>query len=370
MEQSHVIRHGCTPKKINSRSLAATLVELTASMAIVSVLLLAIGAAMVLATKAIPKSDSHNTIIAESLRVANDLTNDLRYAVTFNERSSNAIEFAIPDRDGDTVPDIIRYEWSNVPGDPLTYSYNNSLPVVIHDNIQLLEFTYTTKTVTDQTQQPPLVESAETLWLQQDDTNSGIKTTKNIRNSQEAAQYFLPSLPPDAVSWSITRAQFMADPQNPINGVFTVEIKSAQTTGEPSTGNIESITVQESSLIPSQWHNITFNNVNELDPTSGYFMAFMYTSGTTTVAKLTIGDNSTASPDTKYYDNTTSGWVLDTTKDIWLWVWGTVTTPDPNWTPPTITILKNVNINLQAGSDPLTRVDTSAQIINQPQIVP
>ena len=79
-----------------------TLVELVASMAIMSVLMLGLGSAMILASHAVPDGTGPLDTMLEAGTVADDIASDLRYAVSFAERSSNAVEFTVggPEKKG------------------------------------------------------------------------------------------------------------------------------------------------------------------------------------------------------------------------------------------------------------------------------
>jgi hypothetical protein len=56
---------------------------------------------------------------------------ELQYATAINQRSATLIEFTVPDRSGDGVPETIRYEWSGVPAIPLTDSTTRRAPVAV-----------------------------------------------------------------------------------------------------------------------------------------------------------------------------------------------------------------------------------------------
>jgi len=64
---------------------------------------------------------------AEADQVLDKFVADVEHAISFSERTANAVTFTVPDRDGNGLPDTIRYAWSGTPGDPLTYEYNGSV---------------------------------------------------------------------------------------------------------------------------------------------------------------------------------------------------------------------------------------------------
>ena len=53
-----------------------------------------------------------------------------------------------------------------------------------------------------------------------------------------------------------------------------------------------------------------------------------------------------------------------------MWVWGTVTAPDPNWVPTGATVLSRVNISLNTGTGGSTLVEAATAVLNQPGFTP
>ena len=119
-----------------------TLVELLVSIAITSVLMLAIGSVMLVATHAFPDVNGPANAIIVASEVAEQLATELQYAVSINSRSATMIEFTVADRDTDEVAETIRYEWSGTPGDPLTRQYNAGTAVNVLDSVQEFNLSY------------------------------------------------------------------------------------------------------------------------------------------------------------------------------------------------------------------------------------
>lgn len=72
-------------------------------------------------------------------------------------------------------------------------------------------------------------------------------------------------------------------------------------------------------------------------------------------------------PVTYYAEDLGGGYVTDASKDLWLRVYGTVNTPDPN-PPPTWVWLRSVRVSLQAGDDPSTGHQWEIQTLNTPEV--
>ncbi|MHC4696607.1 MAG: prepilin-type N-terminal cleavage/methylation domain-containing protein, partial [Planctomycetota bacterium] len=101
-----------------------TLVELVASVAVMTVVMGGIASAMFLASHAVPDGRSSNDAVLQGYNAAERVVGELYCARSFSLKTPTAIEFTAPDRDADSNPETIRYEWSGTPGDPLTRKYN------------------------------------------------------------------------------------------------------------------------------------------------------------------------------------------------------------------------------------------------------
>lgn len=119
-----------------------TLIELTVALSISSILLMAVGSIIVLATKALPGPNDSNVLLLKSKPIATQIESDLQESVSINSASSTAIEFTVNDRDGDSNPETIRYEWSGTPGAALTRQYNGGIVHNVLDSVQEFGLTF------------------------------------------------------------------------------------------------------------------------------------------------------------------------------------------------------------------------------------
>jgi prepilin-type N-terminal cleavage/methylation domain-containing protein len=148
------------PRAISSPARAGfTLVELVVSLAIMSILLVAIGSAIVLAGGAMPRADDPAIPTDTAFEVGHEMAAELQFALAFAERSVTAVEFTVPDRDGDQSPETIRYEWSGTPGESLMRKYNGGTFVKVIESVVDFALEYDTTKFTKTT--PGIVESAE-----------------------------------------------------------------------------------------------------------------------------------------------------------------------------------------------------------------
>lgn len=123
-----------------------TLMELVTSMAIMGVIVLGLGSGIIMASYAIDDGTGSNTTQRKAREAADQIRADLTYALSFTERTWNAVTFTAPDRDGDSNPETIRYAWSGVAGDPLNREYNGCDPVPVAEEVHSFELSYLLRT--------------------------------------------------------------------------------------------------------------------------------------------------------------------------------------------------------------------------------
>ena len=100
-----------------------------------------------MSTKALTPDATATADSSRSSLALSQLTSDLRLALSFTERTANAVTFTVPDRTGDDAVETIRYSWSGTAGDPLLYQINGSTAVTIIANVQQFNLTSLVRTI-------------------------------------------------------------------------------------------------------------------------------------------------------------------------------------------------------------------------------
>jgi hypothetical protein len=334
-------------------------------MAIATVLMLGIGSAMLIASRAVPDAASPTGAAVSAAQCCEQLTADLQYAISVNSRSATMIEFTVADRSGDSFPEVIRYEWSGTAGAPLTRQYNGGAAVEVLANVRDFALSYDLQTIS--TLIPQGNESAETILK----GYSGTANLDNypIKSSEWYGQYFRPVLPADAVSWKVTRIRLSGRTDGAPNGECRVQLQQPTVGKLPSGTVLEEKTLLESSLLAGyQEQEFTFTQAGGLSATQGLCIVVNWISDA--VACQVWGVNSNAStPDSFLVKSTDKGvsWTAPAGMSLLYTVYGTVTTSGAPQIQNTY-YLKRVNIRLRTGSDTRTTVQTAVSILNQPEV--
>jgi prepilin-type N-terminal cleavage/methylation domain-containing protein len=348
------------------RSGAFTLVELSVSIAIVSVLMLGMGSAMLLASRAVPDARSPAGATVSAGQAVEQLVTELQYATAVLGRSAVMIEFTVADRDADDVPETIRYEWSGTSGESLIRTCNGGAAVEILPDVHDFDLSYDLRTTTTEIAQAN--ESAETVLKSYQSALS--LDDYPIKSGEWYGQYFQPALPADAVSWQVTRIRFSARTDGAVAGESRVRLQLPTTGGMPSGVILEEKTLLESTLLSGyQEQEFSFTNAGGLSPQRGLCITVKWISDA--VACKLLGCNTLAgTSDSFLLKSTDSGvsWSAPGSQSLLYAVYGTVTTAG---TPEIQTAhhLDGVQVRLRAGSDPASCVQTVVRVLNRPEVM-
>ena len=134
---------------IHSRNRAGhTLIELVMAMGLAAMLMGGLASTIYISSRALDGAGSAPVQTLSAAETMDDVMADLQYALSFSERTANAVTFQVPDRDGDDSPETIRYSWSGTPGDPLLMEYNGSAPAVLVNDVQQFDLAGGLRTMT------------------------------------------------------------------------------------------------------------------------------------------------------------------------------------------------------------------------------
>lgn len=123
---------------------AYTLIELIVSMGAATMLMGGLASSIYLSSQAL-NGQSQGSRRTGATEILNGINADVGHAIRFTERTATAMTFEVPDRDGDSNTDTIRYRWTGAPNNNLEYTFNGGTPVVLAGDVQSFNLEYLTR---------------------------------------------------------------------------------------------------------------------------------------------------------------------------------------------------------------------------------
>jgi len=362
---------------VPTRRRAFTLVELVVSVAVMAVVMGALGSAMVIASRALPDGTSAVDSIMTAYDAAEQLTGDLSTAQTFSLKTTTAIEFQVADRTNDGIADTLRYEWSGTAGDPLNFSINDGTAATLVYDVQefnlsyagLTESTTTTEQVATESPEYPL-SSFVTGWP----LDPGVVNQRAISTAEWSSEFFRVTPLAEATALRFTRARVRAFP----SASFSVAIHRSRNDGTylPEAAAIGTPYIINGVASPSgvMWVTGFFTDSRVTDPTRTDY-CLVVKGLQATAASVEYRSSSSAPDNALYYFWTTdsgSTWSPRSKdlhkQDLIFEVHGVFESMTTSEVTTSRYTLKTVNVALRTGSDATARVVTSVPIFNTPEV--
>jgi len=341
-----------------------TLIEMVVATAVLSVIMLGVGSAMIIAGRAMPDAANPAAAAITAGRTLEQIATELQYAVAVIENSATAIEFTVADRNNDDVPETIRYAWSGTPGDPLTRQYNAGALVETVGNVELLDLAYDLET--SSTEIPQANESAETTLADYSSTQD--LHDYPIKDTEWYAQYFLPTLPPDTTSWKVTRVVIYAKVDGSLDGQARVQLQLPTAGRCPSGVVLQQNTLLESTLLEGySAREFTFSSAGGLSPQQGLCLVVQWVANGT-ACKVQGQDKDVMGPNNDLAKSANRGasWSLLTNQSLFFSVYGTIATASDPQVQETH-YLGGTNVTLRVGNDTQATVQTGVRLLNRPE---
>ena len=348
-----------------SRRVAFTMIEVVTSLAISTILLVAIGSAMVLAGRTMPANDGPSAAALTTATVVDKIAAELQYAIQFCDRTNRSIEFTIPDRDGDGQVESIRYIWSGVAGAPLYRRYNGGNAAMLLPSVRSITFNCESQEVAEQ-YPGPLVEGAEILLASHFPATGTYTSSEHLLNPfSGAGQFIKPTLPADTIKWRVTRVAFMAMRNSTLPvGTINVAVHKADAGKVPAGSALESNSILESSLASSfATVGVSFSNVAGLLPSEYVCLTIenapnLLTAGRVEYCTGNGGGMLTASAGV---------WSHNSSNSLRYEIYGKVSKATTRTL--TRTHLTAAHLSIQTHSDAASRIDTAIALPNRPEVL-
>lgn len=335
-----------------------SLIEMVVSLSVMSIVFLAMGSVMLLATKAIPAADAPTHQTLDTADVLRQFAAEIETAKTILSATPTGIEFTVPDRNNDASDETIKYGWSGTAGEPLFRQCNGGATVAVLPAVYEFDLSYIASSGTQPGGSSQSSEIELVSRVAVTPTNYAILPTNWI------GQSFTPTnLPAGTESWNVTRVLLMAKSQGDSLGEICVQLRPMAAGGLPGTTVLEEYPIFESDLSSLYiWQNITFNSVTGLSPSQGLCLVVKWVgSDNAGAVQYDIGGGSGLLTSS----NGGSTWSLDASSSMSFYVYGTFLTPGGQ-TP--VGLLRTVTAVLNAGQTDASRVRTTTTMLNRPEM--
>lgn len=348
---------------------AFTLIEVSVGLIASSFLLLGMAGSLYVATQAnrVDLGPFRNS--SQAAYALDEVTRELSYATAVRSvTAGRSIEVDIPDRTGDGVADVLRYEWSGTASAPLQRVFNGGAATSVMPVLQAFNLQSTSRTVTEQAIGTITTTSGEIRWYEK--SGGWFESTASLDWGAGLGTDFLPKLPQGAQTWTLTKVDVRCESSGTESGVVKARLWTADANRKPAT-LLSEATINEWNLDDDMnWYTVSFSPTPTFSASQRACITFQYHSGSGTVMRLEY-DNFGFQP---YWmlatDNGGGSWSQLTEKALFLRVHGTYTYPMGAVVDVTKTYHATLGLEAQAGSDTATRMSSSARYRNRLEAAP
>lgn len=302
---------------------------------------------------------------------ASQIASDVESAVSLVSSSTTHVEFVVPDRDGDRLPEQIRYEWGGVSGvnaNKILWKYNQNPLSVIFDDVGAFRLQ------TNNTFAPAAVPNhffTETAVLKSSDAfGHGMFREQVINATNAIGQYFIPDTPASAGRWDLGSVRLMlcaADANK--DGLLRVRITQANSTSRlPTTTVLAEVQIEEWRLGESyQWIDIPIAPVSWQASGTPLCITLTYAGGTGDVARAQFVENGVGMPGNANLISSNNGgttWMADgNIRDLRFYAYGFY-----DGYANRRRYLTSVDLQLTSSRAGLQRIETSIRLPSGPEI--
>ena len=111
-----------------------SLFELITAVAASGVLVVGMSSTLFITMRAVDPATTPAADTLTGLNILSEISGELQFTQAVIANNTTSFVVAVPDRDGDTLPESISYFWPVVPGSPLIRQYNSGgVEVVVSD---------------------------------------------------------------------------------------------------------------------------------------------------------------------------------------------------------------------------------------------
>ena len=285
--------------RMKNRS-GVTLLELMVSLPTATVLVGGMAMCITITMRAKSQDDSLFRTNTNLAAIVTQMAADLESATAHVSSSATHIEFVVPDRDGDSLPEQMRYEYGGATGvnaHKILWQYNRGLRSVLSDDIGAISIQKNTTSVPATVPNHLLSETAilKTVNAYPD----GVFREYVINANNAFGQYFIPDLVGSGIRWDLGSVRIMARAADANqNGILRVRVMRSDASKLPIAPILAEVDIGESELGTTfQWLDIPIAPISWQPQETPLCVTLSYGGGTGDVARIQAKSNLLASSD-------------------------------------------------------------------------
>jgi hypothetical protein len=277
-----------------------TILELVVSLPTATVLIGAMAMCVTVMMRARSQDDmlfDRNYNLSKAL---NQMTSDIKLATSHVSSSASHLEFVVPDRNGDGLPEQMRYEWGGTSGDnenKILWKYNTSPLSILFEDIGFFNLQMNNSLASSAVSNHLRTEVAVLKSL--DAYPHGEFREQAINSSNHIGQFFIPDVPGTGIRWDLGAIRIMAKAADSnTDGVLQIRVmRSDELTFRPMAPILAEIQIEEWRLGSTyQWLDLPIAPICWQTQGTPLCITIGYASGTGDVAKIQFLENGTDMP--------------------------------------------------------------------------
>ena len=196
---------------------------------------------------------------------------------------------------------------------------------------------------------------------------------KHLRRDKWWAQYFHPDdfdppLPPNTLSWKITRVEIASRSSGEIDGEMSVQLRSSTGDSLPTSRVLASVDMTESYLSKDRvWEIITFPVSPSLSPLDGCCLVLEHREGKVSASVAVDSSSPLGGICVSTDDGAT--WTSRDASSLYYKIYGKYSIPDDAEVTVQRHFLTGIRFSLQVNDSQFSRVQTGVKILNTPELL-
>ena len=300
---------------------------------------------------------------------ASQIASDVESATAFVSTSTSHIEFVVPDRDGDKLPEQIRYEFGGSTGvnaNTILCKYNQQSSKQMFSDISAMTISCIRSAASSNAPNQALSEVVTLRSL--DAISNGVFKELKINATNAIGEYFVPTVPTVGAKWDLGAIRLMIrSVDSNMDGVIRIRVTASDSTKLPIAPVFADLTISESVLSPNyQWLDVPIAPISRKTQGTPLCITISHAGGPGDVAAIQYIECSTGMPANANLLTSTNGgtsWTASNdTRDMRFYAYGYY----DGYTGQR-TFWNRLDLQLQSAGASSQRVETSVRVPAMPE---